>query len=600
MNMTVASRRFTQGKPALGGNILSLALAAALSPASLTVFAQAAPDAGSLLRQQEQLEQQVPPPMPEPEAPVEEGIAPEMQASTLRIVVQGVRFSGDLDLAPESELQAVIAGAQGQELDFAGLQALADRVTAHLRETGWLLARAYLPRQDVTEGIIEIAILKGRLDGNVTDGGGWEIALNEGARIDAGILLAIAETAAPSGSAPRQEELERALLLMDDLPGIGVRSRLAPGAETGTTRITVNATEGPLFTGIVWADNYGNASTGETQLSGALHLNDPSRRGDHASLTVTASEGVRVGQLGYDLPLTPNGLRASAGYTTMNYEVKNGSGVAAGLEGDSSILHAGLGYPFIRTRALSLHGEVEYGRKALTDDSDAGTLRDKRVDVVTLGLSGESLDRWQGGGLNKFHAGLTTGDLDLSKVPADEAADAATLDTQGGYTRLNLDATRLQRLPGRFTLFGRFSAQWAGDNLDSSEQFILGGPTGVRAYPVGEAQGDAGWIASVDLRYDWPEETALGIMQLGAFVDTGHIRLHDDPGSVAIATATGKNAYALSGAGFGLNVGEAGSHSLRIAWAHTLGDNDGRAPNGDNVDGDSDDSRFWLQGVVWF
>ena len=96
------------------------------------------------------------------------------------------------------------------------------------------------------------------------------------------------------------------------------------------------------------------------------------------------------------------------------------------------------------------------------------------------------------------------------------------------------------------------------------------------------------------------EETPLGILQLSGFVDSGHIRLHDDPGSVAIPTATGKNEYQLSGAGFGLSVGVTGSHSLRLAWAHTLGDNDGRATNGDNVDGDSDDSRFWLQGVVWF
>ncbi|MCC6208359.1 MAG: ShlB/FhaC/HecB family hemolysin secretion/activation protein [Gammaproteobacteria bacterium] len=600
MDKKVDAHRLTLGTPPAANNLLAFALAAAISPASLTVFAQTAPDAGSLLRQQEQIEQQVPPQLPEPEAPVDESAAPEMLASSVKVTVREVRFSGNLELAPETELQAVIADAQGQELDFSGLQALADKVTAHLREGGWLLARAYLPQQDVTEGVVEIAILKGRLDGNATEGGGWAISLNEGARVDAGTLSAIVETAAPSGSTARQGELERALLLMNDLPGVSVRSRLAPGSETGTTRVNVDAVEGPLFTGIVWADNYGNSSTGENQLSAALHLNDPSRRGDHASLSVTASEGVRVGQLGYSIPLNPNGLRASAGYTTMNYEVKNGSGVAAGLEGDSRIIHAGLAYPFIRTRALNLHGDLDLAHKALKDDSDAGDLRDKRVDVVTLGLSGDRLDGWKGGGLNNFNASLTTGDLDLSGVPADEAADAATLDTQGGYTRFNVDASRLQRLPGSFTLFGRLSAQWAGDNLDSSEQFILGGPGGVRAYPVGEAQGDSGWLASMDLRYDWPDETPLGVLQLSAFVDTGRVQLHDDPGAVAIATATGKNEYQLSGVGFGVNVGVTGSHSLRLAWAHTLGNNDGRSPNGDNADGDSDDSRFWLQGVVWF
>ncbi len=562
-------------------------------------FAQTPPDAGSLLRQQEQLEQKVPDQFPETEAP--EVVKPAMKpVPGVKVLVKGVRFSGATDLVPMVELEALVAGAIGQELDFAGLQALAEKVTEHLRSKGWLLARAYLPRQDVTAGIIEITILKGRLDGTAIEGGGWNISLNEGARIDAGTLSAIAEAAAPSGSAVRQEGLERALLLMNDLPGVGARSRLEPGSESGTTRITVDATEGPLFTGNAWADNNGNHSTGENQLSAALNLNDTSGRGDHASLSATASEGIRMARLGYSAPLGSNGLRASAGYTTMHYEVKEGSGVAAGLEGDSAIARVGLAYPFIRSRTFSLRGSLDAEHKALKDDSNSGTLRDKRVDAYTLGLSGDSLDQWGGGGLNSFGVSVTAGDLDLSRVAADEAADAATLNTQGRYTKLNLNASRLQRLPGSFTLLGKFSAQLAGSNLDSSEQFILGGPAGVRAYPVGEAQGDEGWLASAELRYDWPGGTPLGALQLSAFADTGHIRLHNDPSSVTIPTATGKNTYQLSGAGLGLNLSKPGSYSVRLAWAHAIGDNDGRSITGNNADGEKDNNRFWLQAVAWF
>jgi hemolysin activation/secretion protein len=562
-------------------------------------FAQTPPDAGSLLRQQEQLEQKLPDQFPEAEAPevVKPAIKPVPGA---KVLVKGVRFSGATELAPAAELDALVAGAIGQELDFVGLQALADKVTAHLRKAGWLLARAYLPQQDVTGGIIEIAILKGRLDGAAIEGGGWKISLNEGARIDAGTLNAIAEAAAPSGSAVRQEELERALLLMNDLPGVGARSRLEPGTETGTTRITVDATEGPLFTGNAWADNNGNHSTGENQLNAALNLNDPSGRGDQATFSATASEGIRMARLGYSIPLGSNGLRASAGYTAMHYEVKEGSGVAAGLEGDSGIARVALAYPFIRSRTFSLRGSLDAEHKVLKDDSSVGALRDKRVAAYTLGLSGDSLDQWGGGGLNGFGVSMTAGDLDLSRVAADQAADAATLNTQGGYSKLSLNASRLQRLPGSFTLLGKFSAQLAGGNLDSSEQFILGGPAGVRAYPVGEAQGDEGWLLGAELRYDWPGSTPLGALQLAAFADTGHIRLHSDPGSVTIPTATGKNSYQLSGAGLGLNLSKPGSYSLRLAWAHTIGDNDGRSITGNNADGEKDNSRFWLQAVAWF
>lgn len=587
----------------VGDARLSIKLALATIVTSLAgvplAFAQTPPDAGSLLQQQEQLEHKLPQQFPEAETP--EVVKPALKkVPGLKVQVKAIRFSGATDLVPEAQLRALVADAIGKELDFAGLQALADKVTELLRSRGWLLARAYLPRQDVTEGVIEIAILRGRLEGSTTDGGGWQVSLSDGARIDAGTLNAIAEAVAPSGSAVRQEELERALLLMNDLPGISARSRLEPGSEGGTTRIAVDATEGPLLTGNLWADNYGNYSTGKNQLNAALNLNDPSGLGDQATLSATVTEGIRMGRMGYSFPLGTNGLRVSAGYTAMHYEVKEGSGVAAGLEGDSGIARAGLGYPFIRSRTFSLRGSLNAEHKRLKDDSDAGTLRDKRVDAYTLGVSGDSLDRWGGGGLNNVGLSLTRGDLDLSRVPADEAADAATLNTQGGYTKLNLTASRLQRLPGSFTLQGRFAAQWAGDNLDSSEQFILGGPAGVRAYPVGEAQGDEGWLASAELRYDWPGGTPVGALQLTAFADTGHIRLHHDPGSVTIPTATGKNDYQLSGAGLGLRLDKPGRYSLRLAWAHTLGENDGRTVADNDADGKSDDNRFWLQAITWF
>ncbi len=565
---------------------------------SLPALAQAPADAGSLLRQQEQLEQKLPQRFPDAEAP--EIVRPALkEVAGVKLTVKAFRFSGALDLVSEAELQALLRDAIGQELDFTGLQQLADKVTEYLRRKGYLLARAYLPRQDVTAGIIEIALLKGRLEGAAGEPDGWQITLSKDARIDPARLAAIAETAAPSGSAVRQADLERALLLMNDLPGISVRSRLEPGSQSGTTRIAVNADEGPLVTGNVWADNYGNRSSGTEQINALLNLNDPGGRGDHASLSATASEGILLARLGYSMPLGSRGLRASVGYTDMRYETIEGAGVAAGLEGRSRIVQGGLAYPFIRSRSLNLHGSLGASHKALTDDSSAGTLRDKRIDSYTLGLNGDSLDTLGGGGLNAWNLGLTSGDLDLSRVPGDAASDAASLRTQGNYTKANLDLSRLQRLTGNWTLLGRLSGQWAGQNLDSSEQFILGGPAGVRAYPVGEAQGDAGWLASVELRHDLPN-TPWGALQLSAFVDTGGIQLHETPGSVTIATATGKNRYQISGAGLGLSLGKTGSHSVRVAWAHALGNNPGRTTTGSNADGRHDNNQLWLQGVLWF
>lgn len=558
-------------------------------------WAQSSPEAGSLLRQQQQLEERLPERLPEAEEPEAER-APPAPASDATVRLRDVHFTGATGLVAEEALRAVVAEAIGRELDFAGLRALARAVTERLRAEGYLLARAYLPRQDVTEGVLTIAILEGRLE----DGNGWRVELDDGARVAAERLVAIAEGAAPSGSAARRAELERALLLMNDLPGVSARSRLEPGAETGTTRVVVTAVEGPLLTGAAWADNYGNPSTGKAQLNGLVDVNDPWGRGDQVELSATASEGVRLARLGYTTPLGASGLRASAGLTRMRYEVVDGDGTAARLEGHSWLARGDVTYPVIRTRALSLYAGIGYDFKSLEDDSNAGELRDKQIHAATLLLRGDALDSLGGGGLTSFGLELTGGDLDLSGNAADEAIDAATLDTQGGYGRLGARVSRLQNLPGNFTLLARASGQLATDNLDPAEEFILGGPRGVRAYPVGEAQGDEGWLASLELRYDFPAPTPLGDLRLYAFADTGHIRLHHDPDGVAIPTATGENDYQLSGAGLGFETSEFGRYSLRAAWAHTIGDNPGRAPDGTDADGRDVDDRFWLQAVIRF
>ena len=139
------------------------------------------------------------------------------------------------------------------------------------------------------------------------------------------------------------------------------------------------------------------------------------------------------------------------------------------------------------------------------------------------------------------------------------------------------------------TLLASLSAQMTQKNLDSSEEFLLGGPFGVRAYPVNEGRGD-------EVSGDAP----WGALQLSASLDAGGVRVHDDPKGVAIPTATGKNHYPLSGWSVGMTLRKSDSHSLRFIWAGKIGDNPGRAVTGEDADERGDDSRFWLQGALWF
>ncbi len=157
------------------------------------------------------------------------------------------------------------------------------------------------------------------------------------------------------------------------------------------------------------------------------------------------------------------------------------------------------------------------------------------------------------GGITYGSLAFTPGRLNLDATLT--AAD--TNNTRGHFHKWNLDVARIQAsaITG-LTGFGRVSLQKAGNNLDSSEGFGLGGAAGVRAYPVGEAYGDQGVLAQLELRY------AMGSFAPYVFYDAGKVKLKVSP-----ATTATENTRAIGGAGFGVRYSEGvWSVDASLAW----------------------------------
>ncbi|WP_306534736.1 ShlB/FhaC/HecB family hemolysin secretion/activation protein [Geobacter sp.] len=546
--------------------------------------AQAAPpDAGQLLREQ-QPQRQMPRQLPTPEAEKER---PPLSDSGVRVVVKGFTFSGIEGLATESELQALVADAVGKSLSFSELQGLAAKVTAHLKDKGWFLAKAYLPKQDITSGVIEIAVIQGKSDGLI-------IRRDKSARISEKSISSIAQKSVRHGQPINEQCLERSALLINDLPGVTAKASLAQGSTPGTTSVQLDVSEGPLLSGAIWGDNQGNRYTGAWRGNSLLSINDPLGYGDQLSLLITGAEGLILGRAGYLFPLASNGLKGNLTYTGMGYEIVEGETEVLKQEGDSHIIDAGLSYPILRSRTANVTTSIGYEFKKLTDSISDVDTRDKTLHSGTVSFMGDKYDTFLGGGYTTWNAGATTGTMD------EKIADIAITKKEGSYTRFNFGLARLQRLIERTTLNLSYSGQLSLDNLDTSEQFYLGGPYGIRAYPVGEASGDEGHLFNVDLRYDLPLPASIGLLQLNGFYDAGWIRLYKDTWPNSITTISNRNDYWLQGAGFGLNYAYNDRISLKATWAHTVGDNQGRSISGRDADGRSDDNRFWLQAMLFF
>ena len=551
-------------------------------------LAQVPPDAGRIQQDFERGRVPPAPPRTPAEPLIEQPPKPALRApDNVRFPVKGFRITRNTAFR-EDELLPLLKDFVGKDLSLEDLQRAADVITRHYRDRGYFIARAYIPAQDIRDGIVEITVLEGALD-RVSVKPIGETRLREQ------VVDSVLRKALPSDGLIRQDDLERGLLLLNDLPGIDVRSVLQPGATLGTTNLTAQLSEGPLVSGNVDFDNYGNKFSGSNRLGMTANVNDPSGYGDLANIRVQTSGDATYARAGYAIPVGSSGLKAGASYTATTYELCC-EFAPLGARGDAQTVSVSGLYPVQRSRNANFYITATYDVRRYFNATIASTTSDKRAKVGTLAGSGDFRDAVGGGALNNYSVGASFGRLNLDAHPPDRELDDATARTNGSYSKAAYGLARQQRLGDSFGLYGSLNGQFASKNLDSSEKFMLGGPFGVRAYPTGEAVGDDGLLANLELRYG-----LLPGLQLAAFLDYGHIRLHRyEWEGWQGANPTIKNRYDLSGYGLGLSWNAPGSFSARASVAQRIGENPGRDVNGNDSDGTKDRTRFWLQAVMFF
>lgn len=544
---------------------------------STAVQAQALPDAGSLQRETER-SLQAPHSAPQPQAaPAVKPMAADAKA--VRVTVQRIAIEG-ATLIPMAELEALVAPYLGQSLTLAELEHAAQQIAEHYRQRGWY-ARVYLPQQDVTGGTVRIQVLEGRYSGSSVQ------SPHTGSRADADAVQATVTHRLQAGAPLSSADLERGLLIANDLPGIAASGTLQAGQSQGDTALALTVQDTPFITGDLGLSNHGLRSTGRAQASGGLALNNLSGSGDQLALRLLAAQDIRSALVRYSLPLGHSGLRLAAHASTLDYQL-GGSYQALDAEGNAHTGGLSVSYPLIRQADRNLTLSAGYEHRRYNDDMHNLALRRHRINAMTLGLSGDLRDSLGGGGITWGGASLTGGHLNLNGVASDASQDAATAHTQGRYAKLAWNLARVQSLAPSWQVQAGMSGQFANGNLASSERMTLGGPSQVRAYPVNEASGDQGVLLKLELQ----KELGQG-WQAVAFYDAGRITQHKHRWEGWSPNGQ-PNSYSLQGAGLGVNWRGSG-WLLSASVAAPIGSNRGEDARGRNSDGSKSSSlRGWL------
>jgi hemolysin activation/secretion protein len=572
-----------------------LALAAALMVAMTPTWAQTTrPNAGQLLQQTAPA---LPPPPQGQSQSVTAPAAPNaaQAASTATVQVKAIRFVGNTRIDDAGLRRAIpeIDRTQGSSATLAQLQSLADAVTRYYRQRGYFVAVAYVPRQTVEDGTVTIQVLEGKLDQvHVGRSGGYDPARVQRYGED-GLC---GQSSGCSDATLTRTRADRAVGLLSALPGVlSASGTLSPGSKVGSSDVTLDAVPGPRITGALGVDDYGNEYTGRIRETGDLRWNNPLGIGDLFTADVALSDrwglggtrgrGALNGVLDYSLPIGYDGWRVGANYTHLLYRLGAPFNVTDAYGGGNEF-NAYVAYPILLSPYKHLWARASYGVKWLSDSVLQETFHTRDTTVV-LSINGDAIDTVWSGGLTQYGVSLTRGLVAYGSG----ARPVDTPNAAGHFTKLDFIVSRDQTVgylahdTQRLSVYGALQGQWSNGNLDSVEKFTLGGPAGVRGYPVGEAVGDEGAIATLELR-DSFAVAALGgdNLTLSLFRDNGWLKVNHTPW----AGYQGPRQRHLGSTGIGADLLHQNRYDLKLMYAL-------RDPGGER-DTATRDHRQWL----WF
>jgi hemolysin activation/secretion protein len=397
------------------------------------------------------------------------------------------------------QLLAVLGtDTQGKKYDLAELKNFANQISIFYRDNGYPFARAFIPAQELNSGELTIGILEGRY-GEVRTTGDHSLS-----SVTQGFLMYIQPDVVID-----EAKLERSMLLLSDQPGVDVVPVIQPGKEVGKGDLMVSVQEGKRYALSVGLDNTGNRYSGRNRATIDLNASSLLAVGDNLSFNFfRTDEETWLGQAKYEMPIGFSGLRASIGYSYLNYslgaEFEDGD-----FSGTATTRSFELSYPLIRSLSRNVTALGKYNM-AKYSDKRLGFIDTKDGDSVQFGIQFDNRDSFYGGGITYGNILKVEGDINHSS--------GVGLDSFSLYKG---QLSRRQNIPGSFSLFASLSSQYTDKSIDGSEQLALGGISAVRAYPSGEGSGSKVWVGQIELRYQIDDYQPFVFYDLGKRFNVG-------------------------------------------------------------------------------
>ncbi len=412
--------------------------------------------------------------------------AERIPVSPTAITVEGNTVYAPDDLAP------LIRPLIGKTVTAADIFQLAGAIQRKYRDDGYFLATVVVPPQRVTDGRIRLRAYEGSIVSVVVEGDVGPVI--EQAR-------AYLSKIGRGGQAVNLRDIERYLLLTEDIPGIKTKAVLRPGQQPGEAELVVELTR-KWWDAYYALDNRGSRFTGPLQsfALGGLNAFTPWGERLEAMQFTTFSRESNYIQVNGSFLVGSEGTRLRA-WLAKGFVNPSGPVAAVGYAGDLTLFGFGAVHPIIRSRQtnLSVNGGFEYYRSLV--DTNVGRLNDTHLRILRLGFDGNYRDELDGFNIAsvRFSKGLGFLGASAANDPlmARAGSDPAFFKIQAEFARRQAIWSDNNVALG---VLGSLSGQMTGDILPASEKFFLGGDRFGRGYFYGQVSGDRGIAASLELQ----------------------------------------------------------------------------------------------------
>ena len=484
----------------------------------------------------------------------------------------------DISLQEIQQRLQLLIDAKPEGFTIGQIQEASDDVTRYYREKGLILAQAVVPVQTVQVGIVDIKVFLGKLGRVVTEGN-----------------KSYSETMLKMpfkhliGKPVTKDAIETALLTLTDFPGLSVFGIFQPGIKVGEADILLKVQEEKHFDVAYRVDNHGLQETGRFRFRPIIEWNNVTGGADRISMTIQQTYQPKNNTFfafDYDRYLG-RGFKAGI-YLTRNQFDVGGDLKDQEIFGQSDNMGGFLEKTWIRSRTLNLSNKLNLALKeSLTTVSGRLSNFDKltvlslttnfdRVDTRFKGIDFASLEFTRG--FNDIFGAMGSGAEALDKQtgsrPSRQAGPPRRDFAAGQFSKVFATASRLQTIKPNLTMLLRAEYQWTKDLLIPLEQYSVGGPDNVRAFPQAQQLFDQALFLSVELIQNMPFITnvsAFGnrtwgeLVQLSVFYDQVVGRLNNP------LSTEPKGHINFKGAGVQMRFTLPGTLESRFMWAWQMG-----------------------------